>query len=74
MVAKPQIWIFTAKNDKRDAFVLVRSPFRKMAQKKVQIITDGHGLLNWTFYRVRSEEAEVLLGKYELNALYEKDV
>ena len=74
MVAKPQIWIFTATHSKREAFVIVRSPYRKMAQRKVQIITDGQGLLNWTFYRVKSEEAEVLLGKYELNALYERDV
>lgn len=68
------IFLFTKDDDKRKPVVVIRSRYRKNAQRKLIEVVDGHGYIGiWNFRRVGKEEEEMLLGKFLPGALYEID-
>lgn len=61
------------RSEDRDAFVIIRASFKATAKNKIQQLTDGHGLLKWTMFKMDEEDKKKLLDKYELNTVYELD-
>lgn len=53
-----------------EAFILVRSPYKTSARRKMKYVSDGNGMLNWQEAKLPGEEAKKLLAKYEVDSLY----
>lgn len=70
MIPKTKVWLYTSSVNGYQAFCLVRSPYKRSAQRKVRILSDGRGLLNWAGGALSNEDAEKLLSLYEPNTLY----
>lgn len=58
-------------NNKFHAFCLLRSPFRKSIEKKIQELADGHGFLNWEIMKIDEKtEAEFIENNMDFDTLY----
>lgn len=66
---KAKLWLFSSKD--RKAFIIVRSPYRNSAKKRVKFVADGQGLLNWEFGKLSDEDGQKLLAQYQTDTLYE---
>ena len=71
-----KVWSFycESKKDNLHAFCLLRSPYKRSVQYKIQELSDGHGFLEWSYIKMTPEqEKEFLENSYEFDTLYVRD-
>jgi hypothetical protein len=70
---KTHSWYCESKtpDERLHAFCLLRSPYKRSVQYKIQELSDGHGFLNWELMKIDAKtEAEFLENNLEYDTLY----
>lgn len=71
-MARTHTWYCESTVNHLHAFCLLRSPYKKSVQYKIQELSYGHGYLNWSLMKIDAKlEKEFLDNGIEFDTLYE---
>ena len=68
---KTNLWYCESTKNNLHAFCLLRSPYKKSVEKKIQELASGHGFMSWTLMKIDEATAtEFAKNNIEFDSLY----